>query len=83
MNYTANIPLIYPFSGVNIKMFDRPAGIMGSNTKNNTPIIVSEDRLVENPTVSYQSWTRERKSHENLIYCLLFHSWVNTHHKIV
>lgn len=55
MNYTANIPLTYPFSGANIKMFDRPAGIMGSNTKNNTPIIVSEDRLVENPTVSYRS----------------------------
>lgn len=55
-------------------MFDRPAGIMGSNTKNNTQNIVYEDRLVENPTVSYQEWTRERKSHEILIYCLLFHS---------
>lgn len=54
MNCTANIPLIYPFSGANIKMFDGPAGIMGSNTKNNTQNTVYEDRLVENPTVSYQ-----------------------------
>lgn len=54
MNYTANILLMYPFSGTNIKMFDRPAGIVGSNTKTNTQHIVYEDRLVENPTISYQ-----------------------------